>query len=101
MRIMKPEEAAWVGAMVEAEGSVFPNRTRWGDYWQVRVSNTDLEIISALFRATGEGTVIYDNPTREHLGNKQQWLWCLSKQAEVKSLAASCQDYCIKLRKVL
>ncbi|MCH8120371.1 MAG: hypothetical protein IIC00_11665 [Planctomycetes bacterium] len=57
IRRMSEAEAAWVGAFIEGEGSVSPV--------YIEVINSDVEIISALIRATRVGRVFlhnYPNP---------------------------------------
>lgn len=46
-------EAAWVGAMIEAEGSIYPN----GAGWRLNLASTDVETLATLLRLTGVGTV--------------------------------------------
>jgi hypothetical protein len=92
VRKMTEPEAAWVGAMIEAEGSVvFAPQVR------VAVVNSDPEIISALLRATGSGTVQIRQP---HLGTKLLYCWWMSKWREVQALVAQAGPYSMKLQKV-
>ena len=61
VREMKPVQAAWVGAMVEGEGSLGikqENRTQ-GIYRRPYLSavNTSVETIATLLRFIGDGTV--------------------------------------------
>jgi hypothetical protein len=91
IRQMRSDEAAWVGAMIEAEGSVSVYRPVHGtnDAIQIQVSNTDVEIISTLLRFVGAGNVRYVRPGvgQRWVSKKGLWIWSLSQQIQLRALA--------------
>lgn len=92
-------ERAYVGVAIDTDGSVcISSRT----YWQVNVTNSELEIISALLRATGTGSVNL-RPRQERAFNatKDCWMWRISKQADIRVLALQCAPYSTKLQRFL
>jgi len=98
VREMSDVEAAWVGAIIEGEGCVYYHKNHEADAgrWRLTVANTDLEIISALLRLTGVGHV-----TRQTKGTqKDVWYWSVNRVNDVAAIAAQCQLFCWKLRKV-
>lgn len=80
VRQMSGEESAWVGALVEGEGSISSG--------QVAVVSTDVETISTLLRFVGGGGVYPHqyNEDGKHLGKKIVWVWRLFRQASVRDL---------------
>jgi hypothetical protein len=102
LRLMTEAEAAWVGAFIEADGSVAqkPN----GD-WTLNVSQQNVEIMSALFRITHVGSIHLRYPEgSQHLGltaRRDLWTWQVQTQIEVQDIATRCQSYSEKLQKVL
>lgn len=90
---MSPVEAAWVGAIIEGEGHALKGNTPSGS---IRVTNTDVEIISALLRVTGVGNV-YLKPEKV---NKDCWVWDVSASADVLSLAEQIAPYSVKARSI-
>jgi hypothetical protein len=88
---MTEGQAAWVGAMIEAEGCVhlYPagksRSTR--EHVHISVVNTDVEVISTLLRFVGAGTVTFYPPRPGALGKKNCWKWRLSRQHQVRALA--------------
>lgn len=66
-------QAAWLGAMVEAEGSLYISPKSKSDC-RVSVCNTDVEIISAFLRIVGTGGIVMNKGT-----NRPVWVWNLSR----------------------
>jgi hypothetical protein len=99
---MNEVEAAWVGAFIEAEGSWSRNDLEISA--QIHVPNTDLEMISALFRATGVGTFTMspEGNYQSHVwSQKTNYVWVLSCYNDVKALCQRCAPYSIKLQRGL
>ncbi len=86
VRQLSIAEAAWVGAMIEAEGTVWALRktTRCVG---ISVGNTDVEIISTLLRFVGDGRVKMHAPGAGDLGRKTAWFWELTHDAAIRALA--------------
>lgn len=91
---MTAVEAAWVGAMVEAEGSVVLNPR----YQRVDVINTDPEILSAMLRATGAGTVIFKPNSNPRY--RPGFYWTLCRRLEIRELVRQCSGYSMKLQRL-
>lgn len=97
VREMSDVQAAWVGAIIEAEGSVvFTPRTSL-HYARIQVSNTDVEIISALMRTTGVGSVCLLQQSK--LGTKDCWCWAVQARNDIQSLVRQCSLYAMKLQR--
>jgi len=82
-------ETAWVGAMIDGEGTIQIYRDlpgRRGISVHVRVINTEVEIISTLLRLVGAGSVHYHRPSPNGLGHKDQWIWDIGRRAQARSL---------------
>jgi hypothetical protein len=94
---MSEAECAYVGAMLDGEGWVAMT-SGGGPY--ITVGNTDLEIISALMRATGIGTVYYSPPST-HRGNLVQWRWSVVRIADARDLAQRVVLYSQKAQRLL
>lgn len=94
---MALDEQAWIGAMIEAEGSV---SKPYGPHlqWRIGVGNTDLEIISALLRVTGVGTIHLQPPSK--LGRKTCWTWQVQAANDVAAIVKQCAPYSMKLRRI-
>ena len=102
VRQMSPVEAAYVGAMVDAEGTV---RIKDG-YWQVNFPNTEVEYVSAVVRATGIGSVYCRDLTGRASSNprftpstKLLWIWATTRKADVEELARQLSPYSTKMQK--
>ena len=93
IRHMNDEERAYVGAMIDAEGCVTftPKLHRL----TINVSNTSLEIISALLRATHVGRVY---PYRRDDGRKQVWAWVVQAKMDALEIISYCRRYSTKLQ---
>lgn len=99
MRDMSEVECAYIGALVDGEGCVCQTRDKYR-YWQVRVGNTDPELISVLLRATGAGCV-YGQAKNSAWGTKPISVWQLAKQNDVLCLARRCAPFSFKLQRIL
>ncbi len=103
LRTMTEPEAAWIGAMVEAEGSVY--NTLGTDRWKVQFVNTDLELISAFLRVTGVGQVYY-RESRPCTGaasgsmSKPLFIWVINAHNDVAQLQERCEMYSGKLQRI-
>ena len=88
-REMLPIEAAWVGAMVEGDGSfgVYPRASQHG-YMKLSVNNTEVETIATLLRLTGAGGIsVVDRETRYHRRHhKANWQWQVGRRADVVAI---------------
>ena len=93
MRQMSNIESAWVGAMIEGEGSVTECKSGNGQvYPRLVVYNTEVETISTILRLTGGGAVYYDGRNNQtHL--KPCWRWCLTGTKKVVEVLEQIQPY--------
>jgi len=105
---MTPEEAAYVGSMIDAEGWVTHHGSNQGfnrhktQYPGISIANQEVEIISAMIRATGCGRVnLKDKPGRNTRLKKIIWSWNLRRVADVEAVAQQCAPYSMKCQKVL
>jgi len=98
VRTMTPEEAAWLGAFIDAEGWVGQMHTPSGDYWRITIGSTEPEYLSAFYRITGVGTVSTQKP---RLGSKLFIAWSINATKGVEAIARQCAPYSLKVRKVL
>lgn len=98
VREMSIDERAWVGAMIEAEGSV---GKPYGQYrqWRITVVNTDPEILSALLRATGVGIVGLKTRAKQWQ-RKPCFGWSVQAQLDVAGIVNQCAPYSMKLQQV-
>ena len=100
MRTMSIEEAAWIGATIDAEGGPFWHAAGQRDkhpYPIVTCANTDLEIISALLRATGIGSV--SAAMTSALSNKLCYIWTVGARKEVVDVLRQCKPYSPKMQR--
>lgn len=89
---MSEPEAAYVGALLDGEGWV-TNLVGSGPL--VTIGNTGVEIISALLRSTGIGTVYYA-PAPAHKANWGQYRWSVLRKGEALALCERVREYSIK-----
>jgi hypothetical protein len=89
VRLMTTAQAAWVGAMIEAEGSVDVRANDHG-YVRIQVANTDVEIIATLLRFVGAGKVSLQTKLKPGFvkSNKPCWYWTIAAQKDVLMLSA-------------
>jgi len=99
VRQMTDVEAAWIGALIEGEGSIWWVKTKRHTWPAVNVSNTDPEIISALLRTTGVGSVHHQKtPTNALIqGAKPCYIWMAQAQREAADIIRQCAPYSMKL----
>jgi len=92
---MLPIEAAWVGAMVEAEGCISVDKRRITRLPRISVANTDVEIISTLMRLVGDGYVRMSRQTFRKDGQpcRPAWEWNLTAMAAVLDLIPQIAPY--------
>jgi hypothetical protein len=95
---MSSVEAAWVGAFIEADGSVSESQPR-AFTWRITVAQKEIEPISTLLRFTGGGTVCLGYTTYKTL-KYPIWLWNVTRKLDVLALARQCAPYCVKLQKL-
>src|SRR3990167_1361965 len=99
LRLMSEVEAAWVGAAIETDGWVTISNEK---YWAIGVGSTDLEIISALLRATGVGTVCKPLlSSTAYTNGKPFWRWTVWGIGLLPRLAERLSPYSQKVRKIL
>ena len=81
--------------MIEGEGTVQKSgRNRL----VLKIANTDVELISALLRLTGSGTV---SVQRYPMGNwKMAWVWLLSRKADQQALVDQLLPYSQKVQRL-
>ncbi len=97
---MSSIERAYVGALLDAEGSLSPHSS-WPRSWRMQVSNTEVELISALLRATGVGRVYYDARDGNTLGSKAIWTWMVQPYNDVLAIVRQLQKFSIKAQVAL
>ena len=95
LRDMTEAEAAYVGAMIDGEGTVYfhPN----GGI-KVQFVNTNVEYVSAFLRATGVGRVHCRRGDERKL---DLFIWQINAHNDVVALAERCSMYSTKLQRVL
>jgi hypothetical protein len=101
LRVMTEVEAAWVGAMIEAEGSIYLHPQYNQQRMRIDVCNTDPEIISALLRLTGIGSVYVDMPRDTRLGTKPAYHWLVHQYLNAGALARRIAAYSPKAQRLL
>lgn len=100
VRQMSEVEAAWVGAIIEGEGYVVVAPKHSKHKAKMGVVNTDPEVLSALLRLTGAGSVGQVGRSRSKWSKKMCFTWQVQRWREVQDLARLCSPYCMKLQKV-
>ena len=91
---MAAVEAAYVGAMLDAEGSV----SFKGFCASFTICNTEIELISAILRATGTGGVYY-KAAKDHV--KEAWTWAAGRRNTLDNLAVQLAPYSLKAQKYI
>ena len=97
VKAMTEAERAYVGAMLDGEGWVAMT-SGGGPY--ISIGNTEVEIIAALLRATGAGTVYY-SPPPAHRGNLDSYRWSVVRINEARDIARQVQEYSQKAQRLL
>ena len=103
VRDMEEGERGFVGGMVEADGNVgLYARARVPDkgQWEFNVVNTDPELLSALIRATGAGTVTVQHMP-ENEAQRVTYKWSVNRFNDMKAIAEQCRDYSQKMQPLL
>ncbi len=94
VRQMTSVEAAWVGAMLEGEGSIaLPyGSNRIGI---VTIYNTEVETIATCLRLVGDGGVQFrrPRPSPKYDSKKPQWMWVLSGQLPIRDFLRQVVPY--------
>ncbi len=95
-RVMTPVEAAYVGAFVEGEGHIryAPSPSRGDMQTSMTVAQNNVEVISALLRATGVGRV-------NLRGNGKLWTWQLSAINDMVAVAKQIAPFSEKAQRFL
>ena len=99
VREMSDAEAAWVGAIIDAEGWVLIQPIYKVNAVRISVGNTEPEIISGLLRATGVGTVCHHKRSKPH--HLPMFQWTANAWNDVMAIAKRCAPYSMKAQKVL
>jgi hypothetical protein len=94
LRPLTEIEASWLGAMVDAEGSVV---RRPNGRYRFMFVNTEVEYISAFLRLTGVGSI----SVKTSEGRLLCYSWEMGAENEVKAFAQAISLYSLKARKVL
>ena len=91
-------EAAWIGALIEGEGSVGSDGR---DHMKVTVTNTDPEVLSAFLRVLGTGHIYphHKNRTRNN-HTKPCYTWQISRRVDILYLVQRCFHYSTKLQRL-
>ena len=104
VREMAIDERAWVGAMIEAEGSAVVQPKHSAHRAKLNVVNTDPEILSAMLRATGAGSIL-PKPANSasgpgFVGRRPCWVWWCSRWNEIMDIVRQCGAYSPKLQRI-
>ena len=99
IRNMSEVERSYIGAMVDGEGCIGV----YGGCPTIIVANTDIEIISAMFRAVGGGRCSSQQCSTigKYHGNKIMFRWRLNTQNDIRYLCEQIALYSIKAQKYL
>jgi hypothetical protein len=90
---MRAVECAWVGAFIDAEGSVGLAKP-WKDAWQIALQITEPEYVSTLLRFTGVGNVSYSNP--RGISKLPQYRWSVTAKLDIETLLRQLAPYSLK-----
>lgn len=103
VREMLAVERAWVGAMIDGEGSFViyvPSSRRYPTPCaRLSLGNQRLEIISGLLRATGVGSIGYVKPKSPTHGDF--WDWVVSRQNDMLDIARQIREFSEKAQQFL
>ena len=89
-------EAAWLGAMVEGEGSVIWRKSatcRRRSQAVLQVCNSDVEVIATCLRLAGTGCVYLRTMTKQPPHWKPVWFWLVSAQRDIVYLLSRIHPY--------
>ena len=104
LREMTEVEATYVGGMIDADGCIYVDAARGYRYVRVLVCNINLDIISALLRATGTGGVYYKFTGLPGWGKERKtpiWTWEIGSRATVRALLERIASYSTKAQERL
>jgi len=103
LREMSEVEAAWVGAVVDTDGCVYRNRNVTVPFTTVSVVNTSLELISALLRVTGTGSIYYRARGWTRWGERKTptLTWAVGGRKTIRALLERIAPYSTKAQQHL
>lgn len=94
IRELSAVEAAWLGAMVDGEGSIVLRKlTNGSEQVIVQVCNSNVEIISTCLRLAGEGCIYLRTMTRQPEHWLPVWFWIITRQKSVQKLLLQILPY--------
>lgn len=97
---MRDVEAAWVAAMIEAEGSVVVAPPHSLHRAKITLINADAEVLSALLRLTGTGSCYAASMGRMKLSRKPLFVWSVQAWHDIIDLVHQCAPYSMKLQRI-
>jgi len=95
--ILTDTQAAWLGALIDGEGSIYFLKGR--SYPYVSVTMTDLQIIYTLLRVVQAGTLTTRN--NNGFGSKRLYAWVIAAQIDSESFVRQIQPFSFKAQKAL
>ena len=102
LRLMSDVEAAWIGALVDGEGSVcyivHPGQGRSTRRFDVGVVNTEVELLSACLRLTQCGSVYHKpaSPKGPFAETRPCFAWKISRWSPALALLRRIRPYSLK-----
>ena len=116
VRVMAAVECAWVGAVIDTDGTAMYTHSNHGrrpratiQFYQMP-NEMGLELLSALFRATGVGYLTNHHAPKLHeatYGNRvihsrtPLWGWGINARNEVMDIIRQCWPYSVKLQRLM
>ena len=91
LRDMSDIEASYLGGLIDADGSI--GMVKRGSCWFVSFSNNDPELISAVLRTTGCGSI--------GMYRQKHMVWQISAKLEVYELITKLVPFSVKARRLL
>jgi len=102
---MTEPERAYVGCAIDTDGHAALRIVNHRYLqWTIAVTGADLEIMSAMLRATGCGGIhlCCKKDSRGMLNvTKDCWRWYTSRKAEIINISLQCSAYSSKLQRVV
>src|SRR3990167_2254942 len=95
LREMTEVEAAWVGATIEAEGTI-SRRTQKPQIIEIRVGSSSVETIATLLRLRGVGTVYLHSSAASPLTKKTIWDWVVFRKLDSLALISAVSPYLVE-----
>ena len=100
VRELAPVEAAWIGAMIDGEGSIYRCTGQVGH--RMEFGNTEVELVATMLRVVGAGKVyLLNNRASNLVGKLPIWRWYLYPANDVAALIEQIAPYSIKAQKWL